>query len=249
MIEHIDYVVKKLDKFCGLICRVRQLYPRKCLLMFYKCFAKSVICYGLSVYGISAKTNLKKKSKLSEKNFESIFFRKKLDSLADILVENKIFTVSELYIIEMIKEFFKQLRCGVPLQSIDVLKNNRSQYPTRRNSKGLFSSKYNRTVVKKKSVENTSQKAYNCLKYIEFSLINHSLLSQAQVKKLATKIGQLYVVDNRELFSVFFSDCMDSTYSRFNFFFSNCLIVPVRYNNFLMRYIFYAKSGGDSKSN
>ena len=58
--EHLDYVVKKLNKFCGLIYRVRHIYPRKCLLMFYNSFAKSVICYGLLVYGSAAKTNLQK---------------------------------------------------------------------------------------------------------------------------------------------------------------------------------------------
>ena len=33
--EHIDHVVKNLNKFCGLIYRVRHLYPTKCLLLFH----------------------------------------------------------------------------------------------------------------------------------------------------------------------------------------------------------------------
>ena len=44
--EHIDYVVKNLTKFCGLIYRVRHMYTQKCLLMFYNAFAKSRIYYG-----------------------------------------------------------------------------------------------------------------------------------------------------------------------------------------------------------
>ena len=43
--EHIKIVVKKLNKFCGLIYRVRLLYPRKCLPMFYNSFAKSFITW------------------------------------------------------------------------------------------------------------------------------------------------------------------------------------------------------------
>ena len=58
--EHITYVVKKLNNFCGLIYRLRDLYPRKCLLMFYNSFARSIISYGILVYGSAAKTSLKK---------------------------------------------------------------------------------------------------------------------------------------------------------------------------------------------
>ena len=75
--EHIDYVVKKLNKFCGLIYRVRHIYPRKCLLMFYNSFAKSVICYGLLVYGSAAKTNLQKIEYAQRRILRAIFFKKK----------------------------------------------------------------------------------------------------------------------------------------------------------------------------
>ena len=55
--EQIDLVFKKLNKFCELINRVRQLYPRKCLLMFYKPFANSSRTYALKTYGTAYKTN------------------------------------------------------------------------------------------------------------------------------------------------------------------------------------------------
>ena len=70
---------------------------------------------------------------------------------------------------------------------------------------------------------------------------NLSQLSRAQVGKLAAKIGQLYVVDNMELFSIFFLIAWIQHIT--DLFFSSCLILPVRYNNFLMRHIFCAKSG------
>ena len=67
-------VVKKLDKFCGLIYRARKMYPRSGLIMFYNSFAKSVTCYSLSVFGKAAKANLKKNRNLPEKKFKSNFF-------------------------------------------------------------------------------------------------------------------------------------------------------------------------------
>ena len=92
-----------------------------------------------------------------------------MNSLAGLLVESKIVTCLELYIIENMKELLKQLRCEAPTQNIDVLENDSSQYATRWNSKQLFMSKYNWTIVKKKSLENSLRKAHNWLKYMNLS--------------------------------------------------------------------------------
>ena len=88
--EHIDYVVKKLNKFCGLIYRIRHMCTQKCLLMFYKTFATSRICSGLLIYGSAAKTNLLKIEKAQRKNLRAIFFKKNFDSLHDLLRTNAI---------------------------------------------------------------------------------------------------------------------------------------------------------------
>ena len=63
--EHIDFGVKKLNKFCGLIYRIREQYTRSSLLMFYNSFAKYVISYASLLYGTTAKTNLMKVEKCS----------------------------------------------------------------------------------------------------------------------------------------------------------------------------------------
>ena len=61
--EHIDYVVKKLIILCGLIYRVRHLYPKNWSLLFYNSFAKPIFMYGKLVYGSAAKTNFVKHQK------------------------------------------------------------------------------------------------------------------------------------------------------------------------------------------
>ena len=114
--DHVDFVVKKLNKFCGLMYRVRHFYPRRCLLMFYDSFAKSVITYGLLVYGNTSKQNLEKIDRVQRKIIRAIFFRKKYESLGLTLIDNKIYTVYELYVIELVKELFKQIRSESPLQ-------------------------------------------------------------------------------------------------------------------------------------
>ena len=112
--EHINRVVKKLNKFCGLIYRIRHYYNKKCLLMFYNSFAKSVICYGLLIYGTSAKSNLRKIEMAQRRILRGIFFKKKYDSISNILRRNGVLTVFELYIVEVMKELFRQLQSKSP---------------------------------------------------------------------------------------------------------------------------------------
>ena len=58
--DHVDYVSKKLKKFCGLNYRIRHLYSLHCLLLFYKSYAKPLITYGLLNFGSTTKTNLQR---------------------------------------------------------------------------------------------------------------------------------------------------------------------------------------------
>ena len=91
--EHIDHVVEKLNKFCGLVYRVRHLYPRKCLLRFYNSFAKSFITYGLLLYGTAYKTNMFQIERNCAKENSSGNFFQIIDSLASEFADNKILTV------------------------------------------------------------------------------------------------------------------------------------------------------------
>ena len=58
--DQIEHVTKKLNKFSDMIYKVRYMHPVNCLLNFCSSFAKSIITYGLLVYGSAAKTNSKK---------------------------------------------------------------------------------------------------------------------------------------------------------------------------------------------
>ena len=135
--EHINYVVQKLNKFCGLIYRVRDLYPEKCLLMFYNSFARSIISYGILVYGTAAKTSLKKIEKTQRRNIRAIFYKKRFESITNILLENKVFTVYALYMEESVKELFKELRHETPLKYLVEINAQSNKPSTRWKEKGL----------------------------------------------------------------------------------------------------------------
>ena len=118
--DHIDYVVQKLNIFCGLIHRVRHLYPKCCLLFFYNSFAKSIIMYGILVYGSAAKTNLIKIEKAQRRNLNAIFFMQRTDSLREIFAKEDFLTVFEMFLVELIKELFKQIRLKSPSQLLNL---------------------------------------------------------------------------------------------------------------------------------
>ena len=85
----MEYLVKKLKKFCGLIDRMRHMFPQNCLLMLYDCYAKSLINYGIIAYGATAKTNWSKIEMAQRRIMRAIFFKKKMDSKTDVLQKNE----------------------------------------------------------------------------------------------------------------------------------------------------------------
>ena len=202
--QHIDYIVKKLNKFCGLIYCTRHLYPRKCLILFYNSFAKSIINYGILVYGSAAKTNLAKIEIVQRRIMRAIFFKKKFESMKEIMIENGIQTVFELYVAELIKELFRQLRFEAPNQYLQETSTVGGHLNTRGKEKGLLRSNYCRTVVKKKSIGNSLRKAYNWLTDLKLIPVELQTMTKWQVKQYLHKLNAVYVMDNRHLFSMFF---------------------------------------------
>ena len=73
--QHITYVVKKQNKFCSLMQKVRIFFSTKHLLLFYNSYAKSWIRYGILDHGRAAKTNLEPIEKCQKRIIRTIFFR------------------------------------------------------------------------------------------------------------------------------------------------------------------------------
>src|SRR5437867_911933 len=50
--DHIDFIYKKLLKFCGIFYKIRDLLPFQCLKMVYFSFVHTHILYGIEFYAI-----------------------------------------------------------------------------------------------------------------------------------------------------------------------------------------------------
>ena len=179
------------------------MFPRNCLLMFYNSYAKSLINYGIIVYDATAKTNLSKIKMAQRRIRRAIFFKEKMESITDVLRENGILTVYELYFAELLKELFRQLR-SEPTNTYlpETLESNSTD--TRGKTKGLLFSIYSRTLTKKKSHANGLRKAYNSLTELKLLPTNLKNMTRPQVSQYVQDLISLYVVDNRHIFSMYY---------------------------------------------
>ena len=56
--SHIVEIANKLRKFNGILYKTRDFFSKRLLLMFYDAYAKSIIEYGIFIYGSASKSDL-----------------------------------------------------------------------------------------------------------------------------------------------------------------------------------------------
>ena len=138
--------------------------------------------------------------------FYEPFFKKKFDSLHDLLRTNEILTVFELFVLENIKELFRQLKSEAPKSFIVLDANDVGTYTTRWNMKKLMPAQYSWTVLSRRSLENLLRLTNNWLMETELIPTGLRKLSSYQVEKLITSITANYVVDKNNLFAYYFEN-------------------------------------------
>ena len=107
---HIEHVCKKLTKFCGIVWKARYAFSKQQMLSFYKAYVNPTITYGILIYGNTSQFHLTEIMKLQKRILGAIFFKRRCESIKEIMDENKLLTVFDLYFFEMFKYFFMELR-------------------------------------------------------------------------------------------------------------------------------------------
>ena len=117
--------------------------------------------YGILVFGSAAKTNLVKIEKAQRRVLRAIVFMHRIDSQSEILTKEGVLTVFELFLVELIKELFKQIRLESPSQLLDLGNIPENIHATWFRRKQLLASSYCRTTLKCKSLTNSLRVAHN----------------------------------------------------------------------------------------
>ena len=109
--HHIDYIALKISKTIGIISRLRHFIPTSILLDIYRSLIQPYISYGLSVWGQTTKTNLKRILILQKRALRLIFFANKREHAIPLFVRANIHPVDMLYYKSMcVCFFYKQKR-------------------------------------------------------------------------------------------------------------------------------------------
>ena len=198
--DYTQYVTKKLNKFCGLIYKVRQKYPRNCLLMFYNAYAESIMDYGIFSYGVGNKTRTAKVDMAQRRILKTIFFKRNIESLMSTYSGVHILTVYERNILELCHEIFRQMACKN--EAILDLKEDPNTHIARKRKK-LIPSFYKRTKKKRLFQKNEKIMVYNWLKTLNLIPDNIDSLTKNIPKANAKRISHLYIVDNTDIFEMF----------------------------------------------
>ena len=184
----IDSVRQKLGKQCSIISKLRHYVPRKQLLRYYGC------CSFSSLSAVLA---------LQNKILKFIFFRKRCDS-TDLFVNNRILTVYELHLYELLKFVLRSL-WGLHSQSYLFERFVFEKPITRRSNTGFLKVQSYRKKIEMNSVKCSSIKLYNLL--VDSGVFPSDIRSYnaSNIINYYHKLKNSFLVDNPALVQLIFA--------------------------------------------
>ena len=189
---HIEHVIKKLSKLCGVIYRSRKLFNIPMLLLIYRSYIKPVLQYGVLVYGCANLTDLNKILVIQKRIIRATFRIDYRESTVEKYRLHKIETVFDLHVYELFKDICYNNVC-------DSTTANNVAYFTRRVASGKVNSKIQRTKCFQNSINVRRTIIHN---YITASgLLNEDVtsLQRHQLKIFIHYVFDNYLLDNKEV--------------------------------------------------
>ena len=203
--SHIKLGVARLSRQCGIISKLRHFVPRFQLLEYYKSVINPIMQYAILVYGCCIFLSLVVVHQLQKKNLLT-FFRKRHDHSNDLFIGNKILTVFELHIYELLK-FLKSLnRLHTEKYLNDNFQLERSGVTTRRASLRLLKIPNSKTKMKQNSTRHRASLLFNLLK-MQILLPEDRINASMRQVSYIYQLNDSYILANNELVrKIFFDD-------------------------------------------
>ena len=201
--DHIDKKNKKLRQFNGLLLKTRSFFSTKQLLMFYNAYAKSIIEYGILTYGSASKTDLQSINLLQKRIIRTVSRKKYSDSVQDLAIKHKKYTVYELYAAQIFKEAFGLLRKTSPVKFLNI---NETSYlrTTRRTAAKLLPTVSFRSKMMEKSATRRITRVYNFMKNNELLPPDIEKMTKSQFERFFNNFKDTYLFDNYQIFEILF---------------------------------------------
>ena len=214
--SHIEYIKKRLSKQCGIICKLRHYVPRKQLIDYYRSNVNPIVQYGILVYGCCSYSSLLPILILQKKILKFLYFRKlsdscrdifmKLsDSCRDIFISNKLLTVFEFHIYELLKFVLKSLKkMHSETYLNDLFEYEHGTTKTRRSTKNYLKLPSFKTQFERFSISYRCAKLFNTLRRNELLAQDIENENWQQISQFYHRFKESYLLNNEELVSHIF---------------------------------------------
>ncbi len=143
------------------------------MINFYDAYVKSRVFYGVLIYGHSSGTYLSEILKAQKRKIWFIFFKRLLESVHDIMNKNSLANVDELYLFELFREVFHQMRRKSPVKLLNLSELN-SRPNTRSSTKCILLSHSSRTN-------------YGMTNYVAYNFVIENQLIPTKLEKITHK--------------------------------------------------------------
>ena len=136
---HIEQICKRISKHLSVVSRLRHFVSKSVLYSYYNFYVRPVLQYGILIYGSTCTTHLSKLCKLQRKIIRLIHFKKKQHAVDNEMISNKILSVQQLYVYEVIKFSLRSVRKEISSNYLNELfQKTEGQRITRGQSMGKF---------------------------------------------------------------------------------------------------------------
>ena len=95
--DHIDYVYKKLLKFCSMFYKIRDLLPKECLKMIYYSFIHTHLLYAIEIYANTFTSYLNNLSVLNNKLIRILFTKNRFSHVKELYVITESLPILKLH--------------------------------------------------------------------------------------------------------------------------------------------------------
>ena len=185
--DHVSYIKRKLSKHIHVFNELKLVVTRDMLLRYYNTFVKSIISYGLLIYGCTSKSKLEPIYKMQKKILRIIYGKKRDHPSHELFECSNILTIYDLYCFELFKFSITAAVQGTPSAFLNNLYcRNSPSDRTRNTALGLFS------VAK---ADSNCQKM--SLKFRGTKLMNHLI----KLRKIPSNLNELNKASFRRLVS------------------------------------------------
>ena len=108
--QHIDKVKNKIVQFCGVFFQLRNFLTGRQLIFAYKSYVQPIIQYGVLVYTNTDKTKVLELEMKIRRLIRINFYEHRMDSITEIMHDNKIYTVRDFFAYKILKLTRKIIR-------------------------------------------------------------------------------------------------------------------------------------------